>query len=118
MTEERVTLSIHDHVAQVRLNRAEKRNGFDAAMFEGLIAAGEQVIADHGVRAVVIAGEGKAFSAGLDWMSFMAGGEEMAKKLLEGHGSSPANMAQRSCWVWREVAAPVIAAVHGAALGA
>ncbi len=117
-TAPRVTLTIVEHVAHVRLNRPEKRNGFDVAMFEALIETGERLIADRSVRAVVLAGEGKAFSAGLDWMSIMAAGAEAAEQLLSPSGSSPANAAQRSCWVWREVPVPVIAAVHGAVLGA
>jgi len=33
MTEERVLVSIDEHVAHVRLNRPDKRNGLDLAMF-------------------------------------------------------------------------------------
>jgi enoyl-CoA hydratase/carnithine racemase len=113
----RVTVSVADHVAHVRLNRPEKRNGLDLEMFEALVSSGEQVAATAGVRAVVLSGEGKAFCAGLDWMSFLAMGPEASQKLLVRSEGSPANVAQRACWVWREVPVPVIAAVHGAAVG-
>ena len=117
-SQDRVVVSIEDHVAHVRLNRADKRNGLDLPMFEALIAAGERMIADRSVRSVVLSGEGKAFCAGLDWMAFLSMGGEAGQKLLARDPSrSPANVAQRCCWVWSEVPVPVIAAVHGVAFG-
>ena len=41
----RVTVSIDAGVAEVRLSRPDKRNGLDPAMFDALIAAGEQIAA-------------------------------------------------------------------------
>jgi enoyl-CoA hydratase/carnithine racemase len=116
-TEQRVAVSIESHVAHVRLNRPEKRNGLDLAMFQALIEAGERVGSDGDVHCVVLSGEGKSFCAGLDWMAFMAMGPEGGKALLARDERSPANAAQRACWVWAEVPVPVIAAVHGAAVG-
>jgi enoyl-CoA hydratase/carnithine racemase len=115
--EPRVTVTIDGGVAEVRLNRPDKRNGLDPAMFTALIAAGEQVADDRRVRAVVLTGVGKAFCAGLDWAAFMAMGPEGAATLLDRKPESPANVAQRACWVWAEVPVPVIAAIRGAAYG-
>ena len=42
---ERVTVTLADGVADVRLNRPEKRNALDPAMFEALVAAGERLSA-------------------------------------------------------------------------
>jgi enoyl-CoA hydratase/carnithine racemase len=117
MEQERVLLSVQDGVAHVRLNRAEKRNGLDLAMFEGLIATGEKIASDRRVRAVVLSGEGPAFCAGLDWKAFLADPEGSRALLARDATRSPANVAQRACWVWTEVPVPVVAAVHGAALG-
>lgn len=118
MSEARVLVTIEDHVAHVRLNRPDKRNGLDPAMFEALIEAGEKVRADRSVRAVVLSGEGKAFCAGLDWMAFLAMGAEAAPRLLaRDEATSPANVAQRVGWIWAECPVPVIAAVHGVAFG-
>jgi len=114
---ERVLLDVDAGVARVRLNRADKRNGLDLAMFEALIAAGERIASDRSVRAVVLSGEGPAFCAGLDWNAFLADGASSQKLLARDPARSPANVAQRACWVWTEVPVPVIAAVHGAALG-
>ena len=116
MSEERVQLTIDNHVATVRMSRPEKRNALDAAMFDGLIRMGKRIIADKSVRAVVLHGEGKAFCAGLDFGSFL-GSPELMQKLLSRREESPANMAQRAGWIWQEVKVPVIAAVHGFAFG-
>lgn len=117
MTPDRVTVSIEKHVAQVRLNRPEKRNALDLPMFDALAAAGERLRTERGVRAVVLSGEGKAFCAGLDWPAFIASGAESALRLLGERDADGANLAQRVCRVWASLPMPVLAAVHGAALG-
>jgi enoyl-CoA hydratase/carnithine racemase len=123
---ERVSIQIQDGVADVRLNRPDKMNALDPAMFQGLIQAGLDVSSDPSVRAVVLSGEGRAFCAGLDFSSFqaMAGGgngengeRSDARDLLAGGSDSPANFAQRAAYIWQEVPVPVIAAVHGVAYG-
>lgn len=114
----RVLVSTSDHVAHVRMNRPDKRNGLDLPMFEALIAAAERIEDDRDVRAVVLSGEGKAFCAGLDWAAFLQMGDEGTKRLLtRDPQKSPANLAQRVCWVWAELSVPVVAAVHGMAIG-
>jgi enoyl-CoA hydratase/carnithine racemase len=123
---DRIVISLGDDgVADVRLNRADKMNALDQEMFEALVAAGDQLSAERGVRAVVLSGEGRAFSAGLDFASFAAtagaapaGGERAPRReLFDRSGKSPANHAQRAAWVWKEVPVPVIAAIHGVAYG-
>lgn len=116
--EQRVTVTVEQHVAQVRMVRGDKRNGLDVAMFEALVAAGERVAADTTIRAVVLSGEGPAFCGGLDFPSVMAAGPDAFARLLHRDDAvSPANVAQRIAWVWQEVPVPVIAALHGAVLG-
>ena len=113
---ERAQITIDNAVATVRLSRPDKLNALDADMFDALIGAGEQIMADNSVRAVVLHGEGRAFCAGLDFASFMGKPDLMQKLLARGDGSL-ANVAQRVAWVWQEVHVPVIAAVHGVAFG-
>jgi enoyl-CoA hydratase/carnithine racemase len=113
---ERAEVTIDNAVATVRLSRPDKLNALDEAMFEGVIRAGEQIMSDKSVRAVVLHGEGRAFSAGLDFASFL-GKPDLMQKLLARGDKSPANMAQRVAWIWQEVHVPVIAAVHGVAFG-
>jgi len=115
MESDRVLLTHDGPVAHVELHRPDKRNGLDLAMIEALIAAGEALIADRTVRAVVLSGAGPAFCAGLDFKSFMAAGPTSMSALLPRTG--PANLAQRCAWIWQEVPVPVIAALHGVALG-
>ncbi len=100
-------------------------NALDNAMFEALVAAGERLKTEKGVRAVVLSGEGRAFCAGLDMGNFgrMAEGSgggrpglTLGREPWRAH-PRPANRAQYACWVWREVPVPVIAAVHGVAFG-
>ena len=83
MTEQRVTVTITDGVADVRLNRPEKRNALDNAMFAGLIMAGERLKTEPGVRAVVLSGEGPDFCAGLDFGAFQAmrDGERLSRQV-------------------------------------
>ena len=83
MTDQRVLLSIENHIAHVRLNRPAKRNGLDLAMFEGIIATGEAILANPSVRAVVLSGEGPAFCAGLDVKAFFSmsdGGQRLLER--------------------------------------
>jgi enoyl-CoA hydratase/carnithine racemase len=115
---QRVTVDRRGAVAHVRLSRPEKRNALDLAMFEALVAAGAAAATDRTLRAVVLSGDGPAFCAGLDWGSFLASGSDGAERLLARDPAvSPANLAQRAAWIWRELPVPVFAAVRGACLG-
>jgi len=103
-------------VAQVRLNRPDKLNALDPAMFDAIIEAGEGLRTMPGLRAVVLAGEGRAFCAGLDLASFTAGPIEGATPITERtHGN--ANRFQEVAVTWRKCPVPVIAAVHGVCFG-
>ena len=119
--DERVTISIADGIADVKMNRADKRNALDNAMFTSLNAAGEYLKKLDGLRVVVLSGDGASFCAGLDFSSFAQMAEAGAKKPDMNAGAMVdgriTHMAQQVCWVWQEVPVPVIAAVHGHALG-
>ncbi|CAB4897190.1 unannotated protein [freshwater metagenome] len=124
---DRVSISISNGVADVRMNRPDKRNALDGAMFSALAEAGEHVRTEAGVRAVVLSGAGASFCAGLDFSSFqsMAGGATASDAADDGAAGNPGAMkagrithlGQQVAWVWQEVPVPVIAAVHGHALG-
>lgn len=116
MSDRVVTKMLEGGVADVRLNRPEKRNALDAAMFEGLIETGKRLAEDKSLRAVVLSGEGPSFCAGLDFASFMGGGKTV-EDMLARTDDSVANFAQRAAWVWTEVPVPVLVAVHGHAYG-
>jgi enoyl-CoA hydratase/carnithine racemase len=120
---DRVNVTISAGVADVRMNRPEKRNALDGAMFQALADAGERLKTERGVRAVVLSGEGASFCAGLDFSSFqsMAGNDRQALTDDAGPGAMVdgriTHLGQQVCWVWQEIPVPVIAAVHGHALG-
>lgn len=127
---ERVTISVHDGVADVRLNRPDKLNAIDGAMFVALAEAGTRLAADPAVRAVVLSGEGRGFCAGLDLSSFqaMAGlsGDagrandpvtSMANDLTGRLPGKLTNLAQQAAYTWTELSVPVIGALWGPVLG-
>ena len=123
---DRVTIDISDGVADVRLSRPDKLNALDVAMFEAIAEAGESLKTDASVRAVVLSGEGRGFCAGLDFSMFeaMAGnGDGTAPDdgppavRVGDTGGRQTHLGQQASWVWTEVPAPVIAAIHGPCLG-
>lgn len=111
----RVSVAVTDGVAEVRLTRADKRNALDRETFRALIDAGERIAADRAVRVVVLSGEGKGFCAGLDVSLFSAMAEPTADaaELVEVIRTE----AARSVRVWVDLPQPVVAAVHGVAVG-
>lgn len=117
---ERVTCTVDGGVADVRLNRPEKRNALDPEMFAALADTGEALKSDRSVRAVVLSGEGPSFCAGLDFSTFesMAGGSprEGTRSITETDGRMT-HLGQQAVWVWHELPVPTIAAVRGHALG-
>jgi methylglutaconyl-CoA hydratase len=99
-------------VAWLWMNRSEVHNAFDETLIAELTAALKQLDDDAGVRAIVLAGRGKSFSAGADlnWMK------------RQGNASMEDNLAdaRRLAELFRtlsECAKPTIARVHGAAMG-
>jgi methylglutaconyl-CoA hydratase len=97
-------------VRTITLNRPEKRNALTPELQEELIAALEGAEA-AGAGAVVLAGEGEAFCAGLD-LSVL---REMAGMSAEQHRIEAARVAKMFRAVW-ECDVPTIAVVQGPAI--
>lgn len=113
-------------VADVRLNRPEKLNALNNAMFEDLLEVGLTIRRRRGIRAVVLSGEGRAFCAGLDYSAFSAMAADQdwrepdanPRELLDPDDDLvELNRGQRAACVWDTVPAPVIAAINGPAFG-
>jgi methylglutaconyl-CoA hydratase len=99
-------------VARVVMSRPDVHNAFDEALIAALTEAFRQLDADPGVRVIVLAGEGKSFSAGADlnWM------QRQSAAPLEANLEDARQLAE----LFRTIATctkPTIARVHGAALG-
>ena len=111
-----VTCRIEGGVAHVRLDRPDKLNALTLPILRDLAATAHDLRRDKTLRAVVLAGEGEAFCAGLDFASVLRSPAGIAKAFvpvpLRG-----TNLFQEACWAWRRLPVPVIAAVHGHALG-
>jgi enoyl-CoA hydratase/carnithine racemase len=118
------------------LNRPDKLNAIDPAMFVAMVDAGDALARDPGIRAVVLSGEGRAFCSGLDFSTFRAmagegdGGraddlppavlDRLRGMFRDPTGREPGhitNLGQQAAFTWHELPMPVIAAVHGHALG-
>lgn len=112
------------HVARLTMNRPEKLNAFSVEMWDEMRALGERLVADPGdIRAMVLIGEGRAFSSGIDTSVFAERGDFGS---VSGGETSP----DRDPWIdtvlrtqdaynWLEEAPfATIAAVRGYALGA
>ena len=115
---DRVIVELLDGIANVRLNRPDKRNALDGEMFQAIADAGEQLKSVAELRVVVLSGAGKSFCAGLDLAMFgqLDGAAEGGNPgTIQPSGIT--HLGQQVAWVWQELPVPVIAAVHGHALG-
>jgi 2-(1,2-epoxy-1,2-dihydrophenyl)acetyl-CoA isomerase len=108
-----VQLNVRDRVGWLTLNRPDSLNAWTRRLGEDMLAALEHLGADGEVRAIVITGAGRAFSAGAD---LREGGEvdaegrpDVARQLREVY--NPLICAVRT------VPKPVLAAVNGPAVG-
>lgn len=116
--DDRVSLSFGtDGVAHVRLTRADKLNAIDDAAIERLLAVGHALHQLPGLRAVVLAGAGRGFCAGLDLGSF-ASPEALDIDHLADRTHGNANRFQQIAMQWHKLPVPVIAAIHGVCFGA
>ena len=99
-------------VAEVRMSRASVFNAFDEAMIAELDDAFARLSADASVRVVVLAGEGKHFSAGADLQWMQRASVASREDNLEDARRFAAMLARiESC------PKPTVARIQGAALG-
>ncbi|CAJ1510823.1 crotonase/enoyl-CoA hydratase family protein [[Mycobacterium] holstebronense] len=116
MAQERITVEVIAGIAYVTLNRADKMNSLDLPMLQALASVPDRLARDRSVRVVILCGDGRAFSTGLDFagakLSGLAGVRNFGK--LPGQKT---NLFQQACWAWRELPVPVIAALHGHCYG-
>ena len=119
---EAVIVEADPGVVTVTINRPEKRNAINGEVIDGLLEAQRQIREDRSARAVIFTGAGDSFCAGLDManMADMVTGDLTADSAAHAYDElSPAGATrvQQMGWGWQELPIPVIAAVHGAAMG-
>ena len=99
-------------VARIDMARPAVFNAFDEAMIAELDAAVERLGSDPAVRVLVLAGQGKAFSAGADlnWMK---------RQSTASYDANLADARRFAAMLYRLASCPkpTVARVHGAALG-
>lgn len=103
-------------VFEIVLNRPEKRNAMNIGMMDALDAAIDQAEARGDVRVILVRGEGKGFSAGIDLLGF----NEVIDRFGEGwqHNLFPlTDYYQRILNKFETATAPTILAAHGFCLG-
>ncbi len=106
---ETVKVDYQNFVATVTLNRPEALNAFNTALRRELLAAVEEVNADQNIRVAILAGEGRAFSAGADLTEKL--GPDMSVEDQLNNEYKPILMAIANA------PQPWISAVNGAAAG-
>lgn len=115
-----------DGVSVLWLNRPDKLNALHRPLWNDIPAAVAQLDADESTRVIVLAGRGKGFCAGIDLVDHapaLAGGGS-----ISGRGDTPVarrralyddiRRYQRTASCFEDTDKPVIAAIHGACLGA
>ena len=110
---EAILYEVLDHVAKITLNRPERLNSWGPDISADLTAALRAAEADDNVRAVVIHGAGRGFSAGANLKK--SGEETFARPGLSDQEQAEYNA---KFTFPNQIGKPVIAAIHGPAVGA
>lgn len=125
MTEyETIELSRDGNVGWLRLNRPDKLNSFTIQMWQELRALGKELRDDPDLRALVVIGNGRAFSSGIDTSVFtggttdsIEGGDDIGTRHPDPTVDGILRTQEAYSWL-EEARYPTIAAVRGFALGA
>lgn len=107
-----VLVNTQDQVATVTLNRPERLNAWSADISEGLCSALASLATDDSVRAVILTGAGRAFSAGADLKNADTHRVDQVEGYLRDHPKGPPVFDILSSYP-----KPVMAAVNGYAIG-
>ncbi|GAB3498369.1 enoyl-CoA hydratase/isomerase family protein [Amycolatopsis cihanbeyliensis] len=103
-----VELTLDGGIAVLRLNRPERLNAVVPALVDDLLTALDRAAAEPGTRALVLTGNGRAFCAGHD----------LKEPAPEGDSRARLERLQEVTRRIRALPQPVLAAVHGYAIGA
>lgn len=119
MGSERIAVGIEAGVAHLELARPEKFNAMDKHMFEGIGDAFRALGRDGAVRAILLSGRGKHFTAGLD-LEYAS--RQFAPSDCQGRAAEARlrhiEWLQEAFSAAEQARPPVIAAIHGGCIGA
>ena len=117
---ETLSVSLEDHIATVRLNRPEKANAMNAAMWQEIRRAFQWVDATPEARVAVLQGEGKLFTAGIDLQMMMGLGPQIQNE-CDGRTREALRRVildmQDTLTSLERCRKPVLAAIHGGCIG-
>lgn len=115
-----LTVSLLDHIATIRLNRPDKANAMNLAMWHEIRRAFQWVDATPEARVAILEGEGKAFTAGIDLQMMMGMGDQIQNDC---EARTRENLRQvildlqDTLTSLERCRKPVLAAIHGACIG-
>ncbi len=116
LNSELIVLTVTDAIATITLNRPDKANAFDGAMWLALEEAALAIKHDPSVKAVVITGMGKAFCGGLDINQAATEGICLGDRTLRA-GSECLQYVSGVFTLLERLPVPVIAAINGGCIG-
>ncbi len=102
-----------DHLAKITLNRPDQANGMNMQMGKDIYAAAQVCQQDSDIRAILLAANGKMFSAGGDLNDFASYNERLPEALIE-----LTDYLHGAIEIFAGLDAPLVIAVNGAAAGA
>lgn len=120
MVYDTLNVSLTDHIATIRLNRPDKANAMNLAMWHELRRAFQWVDATPEARVAILEGEGKAFTAGIDLQMMMGLGDQIQNDC---EARTRENLRQvildlqDTLTSLERCRKPVLAAIHGACVG-
>lgn len=112
---EAVRIERSGHIIEIILNRPEKRNAVNLELLEGIGKGADEAAADSNIRVVILRGEGKAFSAGLDFG--MAMSSIQVDPSMAAFRYALVERLQRPLNTLENLDKPVIGVLHGVCLG-
>lgn len=120
MTYDTLTVTLEDHIATVTLNRPDKINAMNLAMWHEIRKAFQWIDATPEARVAVLQGEGKSFTSGIDLQMMMGLGAQIQNdcdgRMRESLRSVILDL-QDTLSSLERCRKPVLAAIHGACIG-
>lgn len=112
MSYQNIIVQVKGAIAEIVLNRAEKRNAISQQMGEELVAALKKCSDDKALKVVIMRGAGKSFCAGRD-LGELSGSQETALEMY-----AEESILNRIFLAMKAVRKPIIVATHGYSMGA